>query len=100
MYATWTTSSANEGSVTVPTAAQCTRTNYTLLGWSTNPNATVASMIPGATYTPTDNRTLYAVWEYADPNSAYYTKYVPWVYKSSGWQRHEFKTYKSTGWEK
>lgn len=100
MYATWTTSSANEGSVTVPTAAQCTRTNYTLLGWSTNPNATVASMIPGATYIPTDNRILYAVWEYADPNSAYYTKYVPWVYKSSGWQRHEFKTYKSTGWEK
>ena len=52
-------------SVTIPTTKP-TRTNMIFLGWSGLSNATfsTAAYLPGATYTPTENKTLYAVWGY------------------------------------
>jgi hypothetical protein len=49
-------------SVTLPTASQCTRTGYTLLGFATSATATSAAYSPGGSYTPTAGITLYAVW--------------------------------------
>jgi uncharacterized repeat protein (TIGR02543 family) len=49
-------------SVTLPTASQCTRTGYTLLGFATSATATSAAYSPGDSYTPTAGITLYAVW--------------------------------------
>lgn len=49
-------------SVTLPTASQCARTGYTLLGFATSPTATSATYSPGESYTPTAGITLYAVW--------------------------------------
>ena len=66
LYAAWAKSSsslsANAG-VTVPTGAQCTRSRYKLLGFSSSASATTASFNPGgstgsAYYSDT---TLYAV---------------------------------------
>jgi hypothetical protein len=49
---------------TFPTTSQCTRTNYTLLGWATSSSATTASYNPGAaTPTITSAKTYYAVWK-------------------------------------
>lgn len=52
--------------VTLPTASQCTRTGYTLLGFSLSSTATTASRAPGETYSPnsyyTTGYTWYAVW--------------------------------------
>lgn len=61
MYAGWNTSDST-GSVTMPTAAQCTRTGYTLLGFSTSSTATTATWQPGASYTPTAAIEVFAVW--------------------------------------
>jgi len=36
MYATWNSSIISEGDVTLPTASECTRSGYTLLGFSTD----------------------------------------------------------------
>ena len=62
MTAQWDTS-VTKGSVTLPTAAQCTRTNYTLLGFDSNSNATSPTYTPGQTYTPSSSTILYAIWE-------------------------------------
>lgn len=62
LYAVWNSSTSN-GSVTLPTAAQCTRSGHTLLGWATSSTATSAQYNPGASYTPTAATTLYAVWK-------------------------------------
>ena len=48
------------GSVTLPTP---TRSGYICLGWSTSSSATTATYSCGATYKPTQNITLYAVWK-------------------------------------
>lgn len=56
-------SAAFAGVFTLPTAAQCTRTGYTLLGWATVANAASAAYAPGAEYSMGDfDVTLYAVW--------------------------------------
>jgi len=46
-------------SITLPSP---TRGGYTLLGWSTNSGATSATYNAGASYVPTQNITLYAIW--------------------------------------
>lgn len=61
LYAIW--NSGTQNAITLPTAMQCTRTGYELLGWATNSSATSATYNPGATYTPTSTITLYAVWK-------------------------------------
>lgn len=63
LTAQWTTSIKTRGSVTLPTTSQCTRTGYTLLGWSASSTATSATWSPGATYTPDATKTIYAVWQ-------------------------------------
>lgn len=40
-----------------------TRTGYTFLGWATSSTATSATYTAGGSITPTDNVTLYAVWQ-------------------------------------
>lgn len=62
MWATWTTSITSQGTVTLPTATQCTRSGYTLLGFSLSSSATTASWAPGASYSPDADKTLYAIW--------------------------------------
>lgn len=51
--------------VTVPTATECTRTGYKLLGFSTSASATTAKYKPGTSTGGdiTSKTTLYAVWE-------------------------------------
>lgn len=60
LYAQW-----SNGSVTLPTTSQCTRAGYQLLGFSTSNTATTqdSGLTPGASYTPSGNVTLYAVWK-------------------------------------
>ena len=58
LYAKW-----NSASVILPTAEECKRPGYTLLGFNTSNSATTATMNPGSAYTPTSNITLYAIWK-------------------------------------
>ena len=62
VYAQYTSSTGTQGAVTLPTISECTRTGYSLLGWSTSSTATTATYSPGASYTPDSSITLYAVW--------------------------------------
>lgn len=62
-YAQFTSTTGSYSAVTLPTASQCTRTNYNLKGFATSSTATTAAYAPGASYTPSGNVTLYAVWE-------------------------------------
>ena len=63
LYAIYTSSTGSYGAVTLPTTSECTRSGYDLLGFSTSSTATTATYSPGASYTPTGNVTLYAVWK-------------------------------------
>ena len=62
------------GTVTLPTSSDFTRSNYNLVGFSTNSDAVSpdAGLTPGATYTVTGNVTLYAVWTLAQNYIDYY----------------------------
>lgn len=62
VYAQFNSSTSGQGAVTCPTAAQCTKAGYSLLGWSTSSTATSATYGAGGSYTPSSNITLYAVW--------------------------------------
>ena len=62
-YAQFTSTTGSYSAVTLPTAAQCTRSGYSLKGFATSNSATTAAYSPGASYTPSGNVTLYAVWE-------------------------------------
>lgn len=62
VYAQFNSTTGAQAAVTLPTASQCTRTGYTLLGWSTSSTATTATYNPGASYTPSASIILYAVW--------------------------------------
>lgn len=55
------------GETLVLSSTRPTRTNYNFKGWATSSTATTAAYQPGANYTanPSDNVTLYAVWELA-----------------------------------
>lgn len=94
LYAQYTTSSKTD-SVTLPTASECTRTGYTLSGWSTSSTATSASYSPGASYTPSATITLYAVWKadvspiYIKDSSGNFNAYYVYIANSNG----EFELY-------
>lgn len=77
-YAQFSSSTGSYSAVTLPTTAQCTRTNHTLKGFSTSSTATTATYAPGASFTPTSNTTLYAVWESLVGN-VYVKKDGAWV---------------------
>lgn len=59
LYAQYT-SSTSGGSITTATAS---RAGYAFKGWATSSTATSASIGGNASYAPTGNVTLYAVWE-------------------------------------
>ncbi|MFI3327417.1 MAG: InlB B-repeat-containing protein, partial [Clostridia bacterium] len=74
------------GTVSLWSASWATRTGYTFLGYSTNPNATTAEFLPRYTtnsniYTITESDIWYAVWkvntdiypEFVEPNATYYS---------------------------
>ena len=63
VYAQYVNGTSAYPSVTLPTATQCTREGYNLLGWAASSSATTATYVPGASYTPTATTTLYAVWQ-------------------------------------
>jgi uncharacterized repeat protein (TIGR02543 family) len=88
LYAIWS-SSTTAGSVTLPTAAQCTRAGYELLGWSTSSTATTASYSPGASYKPTAATTLYAVWK---------AKGLIRIYDGSSWRQALCYVYDGSSW--
>ena len=103
MYATWTTTTTT-AAVTCPTAAQCTRPGYELLGWSTSSTATTASYNPGASYQASAATTLYAVWKglgcvyihngttfeayeiYIHNGTSWDGPYDPYIYSGSAWE--------------
>lgn len=61
--ATWTTSSVYSN-VTAPTATECTRTGYNLVGWGAAADSTTSIVSPGNAYsTSNSTTTLYAIWE-------------------------------------
>lgn len=63
VYAQFNTVTNPQTAVTLPSIAECTRTNYALLGFSTSSGATSADYQPGSMYTPPAADTiLYAVW--------------------------------------
>lgn len=54
---------AFQGVFTLPTASECTRAGYQLLGWATAANASKADYAAGSTFTMGNNNvTLFAVW--------------------------------------
>ena len=59
LYAQWNSSSAT-ASVTLPTP---TRTGWTFQNWNTKSDGTGTTYDAGASYTPSGNVTLYAVWK-------------------------------------
>lgn len=61
----WTSSTGSFSAVTLPTALECTRQGYTLLGFSTDSSATIQDYDPGDSYTPSAAVILYAVWQSA-----------------------------------
>ena len=63
VYAQYGNGTSAYPNVVLPTAAQCTRTGYNLLGFAASSSATTATYAPGAAYTPTATTTLYAVWQ-------------------------------------
>ena len=67
LYAQWKASTGSYSSITFPSTTQCTRTGYTLLGFSTSQSATAATYNPGASAVVSG--TWYAVWT---PNSYTY----------------------------
>jgi len=65
------------GAITLPTAEECQRDGYELLGFSTTPNGT-AEYAPGEEYMPFENITLYAIWS-GGQTSAKYKVNGQWV---------------------
>lgn len=115
LYATWNSSVISEGSILLPNIAECTRSGYELLGWSTSPTATIAAWGPGQYYTPTESIILYAVWReissgsqgssdggihiYNSPSTTLtytfyiyngttnqWVKYTPYIYEANDWE--------------
>lgn len=102
VYAHYGSGSGSYSSVTMPTASQCTRSGYTLLGFSTSSSATSATYAPGASYTPTASIILYAVWKangsvhiddgtsfniymiYID-NGTSWDQYIPYIDNGTSW---------------
>lgn len=100
LYAQFTTTVDSYTRVVLPTASQCTRSGYKLLGFSKSSTATAATYAPGASYTPSATETLYAVWEpeglirignkiyspYVYYNGKW-TQVIPYVYINSQWKQ-------------
>ncbi len=90
-YAHYTNSFSNWTSITLPTASECTRTDYTLLGFDENSSATTPTYSPGETFTPSGDMQLYAIWEanqakaYIKINGAWTEGFV-WIKDNGTWK--------------
>lgn len=106
IYAQFSSSTGNYSAVTLPTTTECTRPEYILLGFSTSDTAATATYAPGASYTPSANIILYAVWELDQATVWYKNSSGTWVkgkvwYKDSTgtWVKaKKFYTKTSNGW--
>ena len=92
VYAQWTATTGTYSAVTLPTAAQCTRAGFSLLGFATSSTAASAAYAPGASYTPASNVTLYAVWQaaglvYIDLGNGF-EPYQVFIDNGSGWNQY------------
>lgn len=100
LFAQFTSAVGSYGSVTLPTASQCTRSGYKLLGFSKSSTATTATYAPGTYYTPSATETLYAVWEPEGlirignatytPNAYYngkWTQVIPYAHVNGQWKQ-------------
>ena len=92
VYAQWTETTGAYSAVTLPTAAQCTRAGFNLLGFATGSTAATAAYAPGASYTPSGNVTLYAVWQAAGlvyiDNGTSLEAYMVFIDNGSGWDQY------------
>ncbi len=79
---------ANGGSGAPPSQ----KVNLTCKGWSTNSSATSASYSCGASYKPTANTTLYAVWNNSAGTNLSYTKPSRSGYTFLGWSTNSNAT--------
>lgn len=92
VFAQWTETTGAYSAVTLPTAEQCTKAGFSLLGFATGSTATTAAYAPGASYTPNGNVTLYAVWKadglvYID-NGTSLEAYQVFIDNGSGWDQY------------
>lgn len=102
LYAQYT-GTTTKGAVTLPTAAECTRPGYDLLGFATSADAAAAAYAPGASYTASAAVTLYAVWKsrgltYIDNGTSFeahqvfiedgsaFAQYAPYVDNGTTWE--------------
>ncbi len=103
VYAHYGSGSGDYSSVTLPTATQCTRSGYTLLGFSTSSSAIQATYAPGASYTPTAAITLYAVWKALGSvrisNGASFDTYLIYIDNGSGWDQYAPYIDSGSAWE-
>jgi uncharacterized repeat protein (TIGR02543 family) len=54
-------------SITLPGGNGLSKSGYTFEGWNTNSSGTGATYSAGSSYTPTDDITLYAKWNFENP---------------------------------
>ncbi|MBQ9880584.1 MAG: InlB B-repeat-containing protein [Clostridia bacterium] len=82
-YATQTNTSTSNNVITytVPDSYTATRTGYTIMGWSTNPNAAAPSSFQSTVSGLGYNATLYPIWK-ANTNTSYTVNY--WHQKVGG----------------
>ena len=92
VYAQFSSTTGSQTVVTLPTAAQCTRDGYELLGFSTSDTATTATYAPGASYTPSASIVLYAVWLIT-------TSVFPKVYVNGAWRDATPHVYVNGAWK-
>ena len=85
LYAQFASTVGSYSSVVLPTASQCARSGYKLLGFSKSNTATTATYAPGATYTPSATETLYAVWAPEGALRIGSNVYTPYVYYNGTW---------------
>lgn len=65
VYAQFSSSTGTYSSVTFPTAAECIKEGYILLGFSTSSTATTPTYQPGESFTPNQSDIYYAIWQAA-----------------------------------
>lgn len=92
VYAHYADGTSSYSSVTLPTSLQCTKNGFTLVGWDTSSSATTAVYQPGASYTPTADVTLYAVWRgngtvRIDNETSFSTYYI-YIDNGSSWDQY------------
>lgn len=101
-YAGWVITSTGNTSITLPTAIECQRTGYILLGWSLDPLSNQASYSPGATISVSDNIIFYAVWldfHYIKINiNNTWEKATPCIYINGKWEPFKAYIYKNNEW--